>query len=106
MRVVADNADKPLSAPARITVLMPPAILRFCETVLGAKLMREAPFHDGLRGALVHAEAPGDLDGCVARAQARGLRILLPATDLGRMGRFAIIADADGNAVGLHSSRA
>jgi predicted enzyme related to lactoylglutathione lyase len=64
-----------------------------------------SPFDDGNRGALVYVEVPGNLDAHVARVEAEGGRVVLPRTDLGAFGELAIVVDADGNAVGLHSPR-
>jgi hypothetical protein len=64
-----------------------------------------SPFYEEHRGALRYVEVEGDLEVHVAHALARGFRLILPATELGAMGALAIVADADGNAVGLHASR-
>ena len=45
-----------------------------------------------------------DLGTCLDRAERLGGRRMVPPTDLpGDLGRFAIFADPDGNAVGLWS---
>ncbi|HVL07047.1 MAG TPA: VOC family protein [Acidimicrobiales bacterium] len=44
----------------------------------------------------------GDLDAYVARAEQLGAALLVPPMDLpGDFGRIAVVADPDGNAVGL-----
>lgn len=95
---------------------------RFYEHVLGAELRRERLDGEEIAlwkrdvpaaivrragfvpapGALVHLDAAGDIDACLARATASGGRVVLPTTDTGAMGLFAIITDSEGNAVALH----
>jgi predicted enzyme related to lactoylglutathione lyase len=101
----------------------------FYETVLGARFRRDtfggtpqamfigasqAPFgalvQDSRRkpamdGALVYLSAGKDLDGCIERAARAGGRVVLPRTDIGDPGFIAILADTEGNAVGLHAER-
>ena len=73
--------------------------------VVGALVRREG-FVPATGGPLVYLDARGDLDGCVARAAKAGGRVVVPRTDIGPMGQFAIIADSEGNAVGLHTPAA
>jgi predicted enzyme related to lactoylglutathione lyase len=68
---------------------------------------------DALGGGIGPSMAPGDtgvkiyvrvddLEAYLARAEQLGGRRLVPPTDLpGEFGRFAVLADPDGNAVGL-----
>lgn len=68
---------------------------------------------DAVGGGIGPAEAPGeagvriyvrvpDLEASLARAEDLGGKRLVPPSDLpGDFGRFAVLADPDGNAVGL-----
>lgn len=51
--------------------------------------------------AAQHAE--GGLDGCLARAVEAGGGVVVPRTDIGEHGFFGVIADTEGNHVGLHA---
>jgi predicted enzyme related to lactoylglutathione lyase len=99
---------------------------KFYETLLGAELKHEnfmgvpnaifvAP---GVKGALiqdpkrkpgagsvVYLDAP-DLAAALTRVEKAGGRVLLPKTDIGVPGFIAMIADTEGNEVGLHQPRA
>jgi predicted enzyme related to lactoylglutathione lyase len=57
-------------------------------------------------GALVYLRAPDGVDACLERAAAAGGRVVLPRTDIGDPGFIAIVADTEGNHVGLHMERA
>ena len=104
---------------------------RFWETVLASPLKREkfgkgqdlAIFgrgeDGGVAGALVkdetrkpHAggtyvylDAKGDLDGCLERVPRAGGKVVVPRTDIGPAGYFALVLDTEGNTVGLHMER-
>jgi len=56
-------------------------------------------------GVLVYLNANPDLSGALGRVEAAGGSIVVPKTQITpEFGYFAIIADTEGNAVGLHSS--
>ncbi|MDP9151432.1 MAG: VOC family protein [Myxococcota bacterium] len=97
------------------------------EALLGAKLRREIfgtlpygvfPFEPpGISGALVqdprrpcgsgtlvYLNADGRLDAILARIEQARASIVLPKTAIGRDGFIAIVADSEGNHVGLNSS--
>lgn len=57
-------------------------------------------------GALVYLACPGNLDACLARAAKAGGKVVMPKTDIGPPGFIAIVADTEGNTVGLHMERA
>jgi len=107
-----------------------PRAVRFYEEALGTKLKTEtfqgadmAIFpSDGVNGALVagpqrkpnaegiivylHVGQGGTaLDQAIERVRYAGGDILVPVTDIGPMGQFAVIRDSEGNAVGLHAPR-
>ena len=97
---------------------------KFYETTLGVTLKREnfngtphaifavpgvagALIFDAKRkpisgGAMVYLDAP-DLDASLERAAKAGGKVLLGKTDIGDPGSIAIIADTEGNHVGLHA---
>jgi predicted enzyme related to lactoylglutathione lyase len=56
-------------------------------------------------GSLVYLNAKGDIDGCLERSARAGGRVVLPKTDIGDPGYIAIVADTEGNLVGLHAER-
>ena len=45
----------------------------------------------------------GCLDAALQRACDAGGQLLVPPTDLGRNGWFAVVRDSEGNAIGLHA---
>jgi len=53
-------------------------------------------------GTLVYLSAGGQLDECLARVAAAGGKVVLEKTSIGPQGHIAIIADTEGNHVGLH----
>ncbi|CAN5323777.1 VOC family protein [soil metagenome] len=98
----------------------------FYEATLGVRLRRES-FNgtphaifavDGVSGALifdakrkpvsggtmVYLDAP-DLDAALERAAKAGGKVLLGKTDIGDPGAIAIIADSEGNHIGLHAEK-
>ncbi|MBX7099667.1 MAG: VOC family protein [Myxococcaceae bacterium] len=101
-----------------------PRAQRFYESLLGAPLKTEtfngephAIFQaPGLNGALVKREGRGPsaggalvylncnarLDAVLGRVAQAGGKVLMPKTDIGAPGHIALIADSEGNAVGLH----
>ncbi len=104
----------------------------FYEATLGNKLDREvfggephAMFpvdragKDGVTGALVatqrltpgagvviYLHAPDGVKACLARAVAAGATEVMPHTAIGEHGFCAVVADPDGNHVGLHAMTA
>lgn len=103
---------------------------RFYESVLGASLrpsgddgypMSVFPYTVGYTGGALVADpnrkpsasdhriyfsvdhAPGGLDGALARAAASGGKVVLPRTGIGPNGFIGIVADSEGNVVGLHA---
>jgi predicted enzyme related to lactoylglutathione lyase len=68
-------------------------------------LVSDPKMKPSTEGCLVYLDAGKDLDGCVARAQQAGGKVLLPRTDIGDPGFIAILLDTEGNRVGLHQER-
>lgn len=56
-------------------------------------------------GALVYLDCTGQLDAVLGRVAKAGGRVLVPKTDIGPPGFIAVIADTEGNQVGLHAAR-
>jgi predicted enzyme related to lactoylglutathione lyase len=100
---------------------------RFYESVLGTTLKREDfagvphaifaktleanttgalvadPRHaPGASGAVLYLHAP-ELDASLSRVAKAGGSVVVPKTDIGPMGCYAIISDTEGNRVGLHA---
>jgi predicted enzyme related to lactoylglutathione lyase len=73
---------------------------------VGGALVRDARFRPSPDGAVVYLGAGADLDGCLARVEATGGRVVMPRTDIGAPGFIALIVDSEGNRVGLHEPRA
>ncbi|KAB2896807.1 MAG: VOC family protein [Kofleriaceae bacterium] len=59
----------------------------------------------GATGVLIYLNAPDGVNACLARARAAGAKELAPQTPIGEHGFIAVIADLDGNQVGLHSMK-
>lgn len=70
----------------------------------GALVKREGR-RPSAEGALVYVDCTGTLDAALARVEKAGGRVVMPKTDIGPPGFIAVIADTEGNAVGLHSRR-
>jgi len=104
--------------------------VRFYETALATELTTEKFYgsdmamfvSDGVRGVLVvgpkgrsttegtvvylHVGEGGSaLDAAIERVRSAGGDLLVPVTDYGPAGQFAVIRDTEGNAVGLHAAR-
>jgi predicted enzyme related to lactoylglutathione lyase len=57
-------------------------------------------------GTLVYLDAGASLDAALARLERAGGTLVTPPVQLpGEMGRYAHVADPDGNRVGLHAPR-
>jgi predicted enzyme related to lactoylglutathione lyase len=59
----------------------------------------------GAGGTLIYLDVNGRLDACLARLDQAGGALLVPKTDIGPAGFFAVVRDSEGNPVGLHSQR-
>jgi predicted enzyme related to lactoylglutathione lyase len=55
-------------------------------------------------GALVYLNGNPDLSAALGRVEAAGGKILLPKTNIGQHGYYAIFLDTEGNRVALHSN--
>jgi len=60
----------------------------------------------GATGVLIYLDAPDGVKACLARAKSAGGKELAPHTPIGEFGFIAVVADLEGNAVGLHSMTA
>ncbi|WP_394846348.1 VOC family protein [Pendulispora brunnea] len=57
-------------------------------------------------GVLIYLDAPDGVKATLARAKAAGAKEIAPHTSIGEQGFIAIIADLEGNQIGLHSMQA
>lgn len=73
---------------------------------VGGALVKDARFRPSADGAVVYLDAGAGLDGCLARAEAAGGKVVMPRTDIGEPGFIALVVDTEGNRVGLHQARA
>jgi len=53
-------------------------------------------------GTLVYFTAP-DIDGCLARAEENGGKVIQPKKSIGEYGFVGFMEDCEGNRIGLHS---
>lgn len=82
---------------------MPNAVFPYEDGIGGA--VAQVPYaQPGASGTLIYLNARSSeiLDAALARAEALGGRVLMGRTSLGPTGHIAIIADPEGNRVGLH----
>jgi len=54
-------------------------------------------------GVVIYLEAPDGVSACLARAKAAGAKEVVPHMHIGENGWIAVVADPEGNHVGLHS---
>ncbi len=64
---------------------------------------RRAPSDAGTLLYLAADEAPGGLDGVLARVAASGGKVTLPKMSIGEHGAIGLFIDTEGNLIGLHS---
>jgi uncharacterized protein len=69
---------------------------------IGGAIVRHEQIRPGGDGTVVYFDASGGLERCLRRVEAAGGKVLVPITDIGENGRFAILLDTEGNRVGLH----
>lgn len=80
----------------------PYAVFPHPETGTGGALVCDAKRPPVRGGTVVYLAAPGGVATCLARAVEAGAKVVMPATPIGPDGVIALIADLDGNVVGLH----
>ena len=73
---------------------------------VGGALVKDARFRPSPDGAVVYLDTGAGLDGCLARVEKAGGKVVMPRTDIGDPGYIAMIVDTEGNRVGLHQARA
>lgn len=73
---------------------------------VGGALVQSPQMQPASAGVLVYLNAGQDLAGALARAAAAGGRVTMPVTDIGDPGHIALVADTEGNVIGLHQPRA
>lgn len=69
----------------------------------GGCLVHDPEAINRLGGILVYLNAAGRIRDAVRQAEALGGRVLEPITHIGEHGFRAIVADSEGNRIGLHS---
>jgi len=74
------------------------------EGVAGALVVRKG-VKPGAGGTMVYLNCNGTLDAVVSRVEKAGGKLVMPKTDIGPPGFIAVMADSEGNTVGLHSER-
>lgn len=74
-------------------------------TSVTGSLVTDKRLSPGATGVLIYLNAPDGVNACLARARAAGAKELAPRTPIGEHGFIAVIADLDGNQVGLHSMK-
>ncbi len=84
---------------------MPMAIFPYGEKGVGGALAKMELRKPSSEGSLTYLNCNGALDEVLAKVPSAGGRVVLPRTDIGAPGFIAIIADTEGNSVGLHSVR-
>lgn len=65
-------------------------------------IVKDPRVKPGADGPVIYLDAGGHLDDCVRRVAAAGGKVVVPVTDIGEHGRFAILLDTEGNRVALH----
>lgn len=82
----------------------PNAFFPYAETGIGGAVV-DAPYaKPSVDGAVVYLNAQNMtiLDEALNRTESLGGRIVMPKTNIGEVGYFALIIDSEGNRVGLH----
>ncbi len=69
---------------------------------IGGAIVFEEHAKPGMSGTTPYLNCTGKLDAVLSRVEPAGGKVLLPKTDIG-FGSIALIADSEGNRVGLHS---
>ncbi|MET2986593.1 VOC family protein [Aureibaculum conchae] len=59
--------------------------------------------HPSMDGTTVYLNGGNDLNLPLSRVERAGGKVLMPKTDIGENGFFALLADTEGNKVALHS---
>jgi hypothetical protein len=57
-------------------------------------------------GTVLYFRAPDGVKACVSRAVEAGAKVVQPFTEIGPHGAIALLADLDGNVIGLHQEPA
>jgi len=77
----------------------------FADKTTDGALIADAKRKPNATGTMIYLNANGKLDACISRVSEAGGKLILPKTDIGDPGFIAIVADTEGNVVGLHSER-
>jgi predicted enzyme related to lactoylglutathione lyase len=71
---------------------------------VGGALMWGESYAPSRDGALVYLNGNPDLSAALGRVEAAGGKILVPKTNIGQHGFYAVFLDTEGNRVALHSN--
>jgi predicted enzyme related to lactoylglutathione lyase len=71
-------------------------------TVTGA-LVADGKRQPGATGALIYFDCADGVPAVLDRATKAGAKMVLPVTAIGEHGWIAVVADLDGNEIGLHA---
>jgi len=81
----------------------PHAVFPHEQGIVAGALVSATRLTPGTTGVLIYLDAPDGVKACLARAKAAGAKEIAPHMAIGEHGFMAIIADLDGNQIGLHS---
>ncbi len=70
---------------------------------VGGALTQAEGFTPSKDGTLVYLNGGADLNAVLSRVEGAGGKVIVPKTDIGEHGFFAVFEDSEGNHVGLHS---
>ena len=75
------------------------------EDGIGGAIFKSSDAKPSMDGATVYLNGGNDLNLPLSRVERAGGKVLLPKTDIGENGFFALLADTEGNKVALHSMK-
>ena len=70
---------------------------------VGGALTQTEGYKPSKDGTVVYLNGGADLSAALNRVEKAGGKVIVPKTDIGEHGFFAIFEDSEGNHVGLHS---
>jgi predicted enzyme related to lactoylglutathione lyase len=70
---------------------------------VGGGLVAGEGYTPSTTGPLIYLNADPDLSVVLARVHGAGGQVIMPKTDIGENGFYALILDSEGNRVGIHS---
>ena len=73
------------------------------DEAIGGAVIYSAHVKPSMDGTIPYLNCNGKLDAVLGRVEAAGGKVLMPKIDIG-FGHIALIADTEGNKVGLHAA--